>query len=246
MPIEPYSTPEMVQFHKNIFFLLNTCSRMCGEFIEEVNSAMHEVVPEFKKNAERYPEQLIRFCRMDYNIRAKWEWNGGIDLLNFSWRDAATQPGTALGDAYHLLNSALTRRDGGFLHNHANQAPIIILLLAGTPIDDVGSGLSVLRKNNWFQASIKIAIEVDDNSFHQYLLDFTMDEDAIIHVDGTNLRKMLKDIMIRSVMSAHKWGPPKNILGEIIGKPLNFTDFIDPEESNKNYSTDDMWDDLFF
>lgn len=249
MPITPDSTPEMVKYHKNIFFLLNTCGRMCGEFIEEVNDAMHEVIPELKKIAESYPEQSINFCRMDYDRSAKWVCDGGIDILDFYWCDARTDWGTALGEAYYRLNSALSRREGGFMHAFNNTIPIIILLLGATPTDDVERGLNVLKNNKWFQISIKIAIEVEHftpSCFHQYLLDFTMDKDAIIHADETNLRKILKDIMTRSVMSAHEWVPPYNqekyVLSNIIGKPQIYTDFIKHEEPNGNESTDDLWD----
>lgn len=46
MPISSDSYNGIVQFQQNILFLLNTCSRMEGELIDEVNSAMREVIPE--------------------------------------------------------------------------------------------------------------------------------------------------------------------------------------------------------
>jgi len=235
MPINNTSN-DIVHYQQPIFFLLNTPNRMYGELIEEVNSAMHEVIPELKRFAEDILDYSIKFCCMEFGYSSKWV--VCADILDLFWIDVNTTGGTALGEAYHKLNSALSRQEGGFMQLRHNCAPIIILLLGATPSDDVESGLEVLKKNKWFQHSIKIAIEVDYNPhpyFHKYLLDFTMDENAIIHADETNLRIILKDIMTRSVMSV-TWPVPINcenyIRDAIIGKPQTYTDIID------------LWDDF--
>lgn len=249
MPINNTSN-DIVHYQQPIFFLLNTPNRMYGELIEEVNSAMHEVIPELKRFVEDNLDYSIKFCRMDFGDSPRWM--ECADILDYVWLDALSTGGNALGRAYHLLNSALSRREGGFIQRHWNYAPIIILLLGATPWDDVESGLEVLKKNKWFQHSIKIAIEVDYDPhpyFHQYLLDFTMDENAIIHADETNLRIILNDIMTRSVMSA-RWPVPINcenyIRDAIIGKPQTYTDIIEHKVLIENKSTDDLWDDFDF
>lgn len=249
MPINNTSN-DIVHYQQPIFFLLNTPNRMYGELIEEVNSAMHEVIPELKRFAEDNLDISIKFCRMEFGYSSKWV--ECADILDYVWLDVwSTSGSAALGGAYHLLNSALSRKEGGFMQRHLNYIPpIIILLLGATPHDDVKRGLEVLKKNKWFQHSIKIAIEVDYDPhpyFHQYLLDFTMDENAIIHADETNLRIILKDIMTRSVMSA-RWPVPINcenyIRDAIIGKPQKYTDIIEHKVPIENESTDDLWDDF--
>ena len=249
MPINNTSN-DIVHYQQHIFFLLNTPNRMYGELIEEVNSAMHEVIPDLKRFAEDNHGYSIKFCRMDFGHSPRWM--ECADILDYVWLDVWSTGGNALGGAYHLLNSALSRQEGGFMQHHHNCAPIIILLLGATPHDDVKSGLEVLKKNKWFQCSIKIAIEVDhypNPGFHQDLLDFTMDENAIIHADETNLRKILYDIMIRSVISSG-WGRPYNggryIVSQIIDKPQIDTDIIEHKVPIENESTDDLWDDFDF
>lgn len=249
MPINNTSN-DIVHYQQHIFFLLNTPNRMYGELIEEVNLAMHEVIPELKRFVEDNLDYSIKFCRMDFGDSPRWIC---ADILDYVWLDALSTGGNALGRAYHLLNSALSRKENGFLPSSSGSpcyAPIIILLLGATPHDDVKRGLEVLKRNKWFQHSIKIAIEVDYDPhpcFHQYLLDFTMDENAIIHADETNLRIILKDIMTCSVMSA-RWPVPINcdnyIRDAIIGKPQTYTDIIEHKVPILNESTDDLWDDF--
>ena len=93
---------------------------------------MHEVIPKLKIIAEDNDDNIsYRLCRMDFDIDARWKWCETIH--NFYWHDATTTLGTSLGEAYHLLNSSLSRRNSGFLQGHANHASIIILLLGTTP-----------------------------------------------------------------------------------------------------------------
>lgn len=137
--------------------------------ISEVNSAMHEVIPKLKIIAEDNDDNIsYRLCRMDFDIDARWKWCETIH--NFYWHDATTTLGTSLGEAYHLLNSSLSRRNSGFLQGHANHASIIILLLGTTPHGNGKNNLYFFKKKNrWFQVSIKIAIEMDlDNDPHPY------------------------------------------------------------------------------
>ena len=115
-----------------------------------------------------YIQPYIRLCRMDFDIDARWKWCETIH--NFYWHDATTTLGTSLGEAYHLLNSSLSRRNSGFLQGHANHASIIILLLGTTPHGNGKNNLYFFKKKNrGFQVSIKIAIEMDlDNDPHPY------------------------------------------------------------------------------
>ena len=240
MPIKFDIPQPIVQYHQNIFFLLNTCDRMAGELIHEANSAMHEVIPDLQQiiAKEVTDPTFFKLCCMEFDTDVRWTACTGLNINDIAWIDAKTSYGTCLGQAYLMLNSALSRRDCGLMQAHHNYVPIIILLLGATPCDNVEPSLEILKKNRWFQHSIKIAIEVDHDPhpvFHQYLLDFTMNENAIIHADGTNLRKTLKNIMIQSVQGIpHQYHYINNI------------NTIKPEEPNDNNSHDDIWDDFDF
>ena len=140
---------------QTIFFLLNTPNRMDGELIEEVNSAMHEVIPELKRFVEDNLDYSIKFSRMDFGHNPRWM--GCTDILDYVWLDVwSTSGSAALSGAYHLLNSALSKQEGGFIQQHCNYTPIIILLLGATPHDDVKSGLEVLKKINGFNVQSKL------------------------------------------------------------------------------------------
>ena len=152
MPINNTSN-DIVHYQQPIFFLLNTPNRMYGELIEEVNSAMHEVIPELKRFAEDNLDYSIKFCCMEFGYNSKWV--VCADILDLFWIDINTTGGTALGEAYHKLNYALSRKEDGFLPVSPLYAPIIILLLGATPHDDVKRGLEVLKKTNGFNIQLK-------------------------------------------------------------------------------------------
>lgn len=229
---------------QNIFFLLNTSGRMYGELIEEVNSAMHEVIPELRIIANDCLDISFLLCRM--YIDSNPEWGLCENIQDYLWFDARPTVGTALGQAYKLLNLALSRRNGGFLQVGPSYAPIIILVLGATPHDDVENGLEILKKNKWFQHSIKIGIEVDpmdspNSYYHKYLLDFTMDEDAVIFIETSDLKEVLVEIIKTSMIMAGSASKGSDIIKYIGNKKIK----TDNGHINSD-AVDDLLDDFDF
>lgn len=182
----------------SVFFLIDTSGKMNGELIDAVNLAMREAIPEVQKYVQENAENVaICFNVLEFDTEARWMYNIPVPVGDFIWSDLNGSGLRSLGEAYRKLNEKLSRKNGGFLLGHAHNAPIIILLLAGTPTDDVESGLAVLRENAWFQYSSKIAIEFqvgEESNYHSALVDF-IGEDGLI-TDLCNLNQYLKEAIM--------------------------------------------------
>lgn len=188
---------------QDIFFLVNTSGYMMGQPIDAVNVAMREVIPEIQKIARENVDVAIRYNVLEFNNHVNWITSVGIE--DFQWIDLCASSGTRLGEAYAQLVSKLSIKEGVFFEKHHNCVPIIILLLANSPIDDVQYGLNLLRRNRWFQVANKIAIEVEvwfyNTIVHENLLDFTESENNIIYTDEYTLKDTLREMMITIVKS---------------------------------------------
>ena len=203
MPLNILEQFEVFQPLKSVFFLIDTSGRMEEQAIEAVNMAMREAIPIVKEIAMVDADNAIRYNVLEFSTLAKWMNNDSVTIENFKWKDLSAYGLRSLGEAYRRLNEKLTRRNGGFLQEQANYAPIIILLLAGTPTDDVETGLAVLRENKWFLHAFKIAIKFQEyegfDFYHQILLDFA-GEDWVVVANPKNLKQYIKMIAINAVM----------------------------------------------
>ena len=203
MPPILQKQPDLLKTWKNsVFFLIDTSSRMSGQAIVEVNVAMREAIQEVQKLVQDCADDIdIDFNVLEFNTTIRWTYVNRISWLKSEWLDLEGHGLRSLGEAFIELNNKLSTKKGGFLKVGGNYAPTIILVLAGTPTDDVESGLAVLHENKWFQSSVKVAIEfreVDDFDFHhQILVDFA-DKKGIIFANLHNLKKQLRNIAINA------------------------------------------------
>lgn len=178
-----------------IFFLLDTSGSMEGTLIDSVNAAMRDAIPLVQQFAAENPDTDIRYCILEFSTEARWMTEEIHNVEDFHWVDLQASGLTALGAAYTKLNSKLSRTNG-FLQEHANNAPIIILLTDGGPTDGADAALAQLKQNKWFGQAIKIALELPGSN-RQCLVDFATEE-GVIPVAPENLRALLRVVAVRS------------------------------------------------
>ena len=194
MPLNILEQVEVFQPLQSVFFLIDTSGRMEGQAIEAVNTAMRELLLDVQEYVQENVDNVsVRYNVLEFNTEARWMYNAPVPVEDFLWLDLQGSGLRSLGEAYRRLNEKLSRKNGGFLYEYANKAPIIILLLAGTPTDDVESGLAVLKENKRNQHSIKIATEFlvgEELDYHSVLVEF-IGEDGLI-TEAYNLSQYLK------------------------------------------------------
>ena len=179
-----------------IFFLIDTSGSMVNDPIEAVNAAMREAIPEIKNFAQENADSSIMINVLEFSTGIKWMSEKPINVEDFKWYDLQASGLTAMGAAFGELNNKLSRK-GGFLQEHANNAPIIILLTDGAPTDNAQSELDALKENKWFSYAIKIAIELP-GAIHSSIVEFVGSEEGVIPTDTNKLKKLLQVIAINS------------------------------------------------
>lgn len=181
----------------NIIFLIDTSGSM-GEYgkMDAVNNAMHEAIPIVRNFAAKEASVKLKCSILEFNSGTRWIAEQ-VDAEDLQWMDLNALGGTSLGAAYRQLASKLTRKEGGVLAQHFNNAPIIILITDGYPTDDALGGLSLLKKNNWFMAAVKIAIDITEGDVdRKQLIEFTGTSELVIPVASDRLEKVLKNIVV--------------------------------------------------
>lgn len=183
----------------NIIFLIDTSGSMVDDGkIDAVNNAMHEAIPIVRNFAAKEISDKIQCSILEFNSGIKWIAEQ-VDAEDLQWIDLEASGGTSLGAAYTQLASKLTRNKGGVMAQHLNNAPIIILITDGYPTDNSSAGLSILKKNKWFMAAVKIAIEITGGDVdRKQLIEFTGTNELVIPVASDRLEKELKNIVVNS------------------------------------------------
>jgi uncharacterized protein YegL len=180
-----------------IFFLVDTSGSMVNDPIEAVNAAMRQAIPEIKNFAQENADSSILVNVLEFSTGVNWMSEKPVNVEDFNWYDLKASGLTAMGAAFGELNNKLSRKAGGFLQEHANNAPIIVLLTDGAPTDDAQSELEDLKKNKWFSYAIKIAIELP-GAIHSSLVEFVGSEEGVIPTDTNKLKELLKVIAVNS------------------------------------------------
>lgn len=188
----------------NIFFLIDTSGSMSSNGkIDAVNNAMHEAIPIVRDFAAKEASHKIQCSILEFNTSVKWITEQPVDAEDLQWIDLSASGATSLGEAYRKLASKLSRKEDGVMAQHLNNAPIIILLTDGYPTDDSSAGLSLLKKNKWFMAAVRIAIEITGGDVdRQQLIDFTGTEELVIPIASDQLQKELKNIVVKSMTNS--------------------------------------------
>lgn len=200
----------------NIFFLIDTSGSMADHGkIDAVNNAMHEAIPIVREFAAKDAAHKIQCSVLEFNSGVKWITEKPVDAEDLQWIDLEARGGTYLGAAYAELAKKLTRGEGGYMAKHLNNAPIIILLTDGYPLDDAAAGLATLKKSRWFDAAVRIAIEITGGDVNrQQLLDFAKGPELVIPVDSDRLQHELTNIVVASMTNSAN---AQDVINAVVG-----------------------------
>ena len=182
-----------------LFYLIDTSESMQGAKIGTVNSAMKECQSLLSEIAEDDDAEM-RVAVMQFSSGCSWitsETEPEL-LSEWVWKDLIANGITDLGAALKELDSKLSRN--AFLHSQTGAyAPVILLFSDGGPTDNWEKGLELLRKNNWYQHAIKIAIDIDSGSDRNVLAEFTGTSEAILEAnDRETLKNIIHKVSVRA------------------------------------------------
>jgi len=190
-----------------LFFIVDTSGSMDGEKINAVNTAIREVVPEIRDISNENADALIKIAVLEFSSGVKWHTtNGPVDANDYSWANLDAAGTTDLGAACKALNEKLSTKENGFMKEATGSyAPALFLISDGEPTDDWQKELDKLKQNNWFKASVKVALAIGDSADKKVLEAFTGSSETVVEVHNKKmLIKMIKFVSVRASQVASK------------------------------------------
>ena len=188
-----------------LFFVIDTSGSMDGSKIGTVNSAIEEVIPAIKEVSDENADALIKIAALEFSSGARWiTANGPVEADEFRWNYLDAAGVTDFGAACKTLNEKLSTK--AFMQEATGSfAPAIFLLSDGEPTDDWQRYLKALWQNNWFKATVKVAIAIGDDANKEMLKEFTGTMEAVLEShNAATLKKMIKFVSVRASQVASK------------------------------------------
>lgn len=206
-----------------LFFVVDTSGSMDGEKIGQLNVAVQEVIPMISRLSSNNADAQIKIAALEFSSQAEWMYDMPIEAEQFQWRDLEAQTLTNLGAACDELNKKLSTK--GFMNEAAGSfAPAIILMSDGEPTGEYKRNLEKLKENNWFKASIKVAIAIGDDANKDVLAEFAGHKECVLTVHNKEqLEKIIHFVSVTASQVASKsasvgQGAPETKTEEMIEK----------------------------
>jgi uncharacterized protein YegL len=188
-----------------LFFVIDSSGSMAGEKIGGVNTAIEEVIPTLKEVSAENADAQIKVAAMEFSSGVRWiTANGPVEVDQFTWNHIEAGGTTDFGAACKALNEKLSTK--AFMREASGSyAPVIFLMSDGEPTDDWQGGLNTLKQNNWFKASVKIALAIGGDAKKDVLEEFTGNIEAVLEThNAAMLKKMIKFVTVTSTQVASK------------------------------------------
>ena len=187
-----------------LFFIIDTSWSMRGAKIKAVNSTIKEVIPTLKNLSDFNADAQIKIAALEFSTGVRWLTpNGPVAAETYVWRDMDASGVTDFGEACVTLNEKLSTK--GFMKETTGSfAPALFLMSDGRP-GSYKKKLGELKKNNWFQKAIKVAVAIGNDADCSVLAEFTGTSETVVAVHNVAmLKKMIKFVSIRASEVASK------------------------------------------
>jgi uncharacterized protein YegL len=164
---------------------------MKGEKIESLNRCIHEVIPELRQAQEDEPFAEILVRAISFSTGAQWHITNPTPVKQVSWQDLPADGITDLGQALHLLTTALTPDKMG----RRNHPPVIILLSDGAPTDEWEKNLKDFNASAWGKPgrTVRVAIAIGEDADQDVLGKFTGNSEVVFKAqNAAQLRSLLR------------------------------------------------------
>lgn len=169
-----------------IIFIVETSGGMFGERIDAVNKAIKSALPLFQEVSEKNADAELKVAILEYGTGARWMYNELIAIPEFEFLDLQASGLVDFGEALTILNEKLSRKTGFLNIPTGCYAPILILINLRGFTDNWQSALESLKQNKWFEASLKLGINIDSEEEEQ-IISFTGSYQSVVKLDSATL-----------------------------------------------------------
>ncbi len=188
----------------NILFLVDVSGSMRGQRIGQVNYALENIFKLLRKRDD--PNAQIKIGIMEFAEEAEWITTFPVPLDDYVFTQITATPWiTCYGKAFDELNKVLSR--SSFMDPARGEyfAPLILLVTDGEPTDpdEYPKAIERLKRNGWFNKSVKYAIAAGEESrteeIAKTLSEFTGEIRNVRYADeGGALCDLIEFIVIRA------------------------------------------------
>jgi len=183
-----------------LIFLIDVSGSMYGDKIQAVNRAIHECIPELRRNNAENPFAEMTAEVITFSTGAVWH-VPRTPVDTFTWQDVSANGVTDLGAAIDLLGGALDVQTMG----RRNLPPVIVLLSDGGPTDNWLPSLKKFNGSPWGKPNrtVRIAIAIGEGADKQVLTEFTGNPETVLSADrATTLVNLIRWASV-TVSKAH-------------------------------------------
>lgn len=178
--------------HRPLHFLwlIDASGSMQGAKIESLNTAINEVLPTVKKEADEWPEVQMKMGAITFANGAKWHTKDFQPLEQFTWTGVRADGVTDMGHAFELVADFL--RD-----NMPDRAipPVLVLMSDGGPTDDYRSGIKRILDLPWGKKAVRLAIAIGQDA----------DTDVLKAFVANNERPVIQANSPEKLVDAIRW-----------------------------------------
>lgn len=195
--LNPFETEALPRKVMPLIFMVDTSGSMDGAKIASVNTAIREVLDDIDEISQNNGDSIIKVAVLAFSSGCQWLYPTPLEASQFQWQDMEAYGLTSFGMAIDELNTKLSASHGFMGEPTGTRAPAIILLSDGEPTDNYVTALGKLKRNNWFNYSVKVAIAVGDDADKDVLADFVGSLEGVITVhNAKDLKKIIRTVSV--------------------------------------------------
>lgn len=181
---------ELVSRPLRFFWIVDCSLSMSGTKIGTVNSAIAEIIPEMRREAEDNPNAQVFVRALQFSTGASWITPDFVPIDDYTWSDLSTGGETTdMGAAFSLVAAQL------FMPPMPERSlpPVLVLLTDGLPTDEYKAPLKNLLELPWGKKAIKVAIAIGDDADKKVLREFVGNPEAVLEANNAaTLVRMIK------------------------------------------------------
>lgn len=231
-----------------LFFIVDTSYSMSGAKIGSLNQAIREILPMIGEISSNNADAEIKIAVLQFSNGCRWMFNEAKLASDFVWQDLTPDGMTCMGEACLELSSKLSKN--GFLNApEGSFAPALILLSDGGPTDDFNNGIRKLKENRWYNAAIKVAVAIGNDSNKEVLKEFTGNTESVIEVHNIDaLKTIIRTVSVTASQIGSQSSTAANLTKQqVVNKEIkktveNTKGASTAADTDITISSDDDWD----
>lgn len=162
------------------FYWIEDCSGSMRENMNIVKDTMQGCLPDMRTANHNNPNADVYVRTVQFATTASFV-DEATPVDQYVVKEMKAEGLTNIGELFELLNEELTVENLG----KRGLKPVLVLLCDGVPTDEWEDKLELLKKNVWFQKSVRIAIAIGCDVDNEVLNEFTGNPETVLTAENS-------------------------------------------------------------